>query len=216
MKAHARRGYTVVEVAISMTLFAIGAVAVIAMERTSVQGDSDARQQDVATGIANEWVARLQRDELSWRAPSATSTNSQVARSATSYLNDSYATSLCGPVGVDASSSYTPTFNTAALGLSFSPSTIEGRGYAFDVFGHDLYDPTNATYCVALSECFEDAIDGNLIQATVLVFWARKISSNPSSGWCSSSTTFTGPAFDPQMYRSVTSTVLLQAGGGQK
>jgi hypothetical protein len=213
MKARAR-GYTVVEVAISMTLFAIGAVAVIAMERTSVQGDSDARQQDVATGIANEWVARLQRDELSWKVTSAS--NTQVARAATNYLSDSYATSVCGPIGVDAAGAYTPTFNTPAIGLTFSPTTIEGRGYAYDIFGHDLYDATNATYCVAVSECFEDAIDGNLIQATVLVFWARKISSNPSSGWCSSSTTFTGPTFDPQMYRSVSSTVLLQAGGGQK
>ena len=118
------------------------------------------------------------------------------------------------PIGVDASGSYTPSFKTPAV--SMTSTDYEGRSYADDIFGHDLYDPSNATYCVALSECFEDTIDGNLLQATVLVFWARKISTVPSSGWCSSSTTFTGPTFDPQMYRSVTATVLLQAGAGQK
>ena len=200
----------------SIAAAATGAVSVVAMERTSVQGDSDARQQDVATGIANEWVARLQKDELNWKVTAPTDTT--VARAATSYLNNSYVPGTCGPVGAAASGSYVPTFYAPNIGLTITPTTGEGRGYAYDIFGHDSTDYANAVYCVALSECFQDGpTSNNLIQATVLVYWGRKIASNPASGWCPSSTAnFTSTTFDPQVYRSVTSTVLLQAGGGQK
>ena len=49
----------------AMTLAAIGSAAVIAMMKTSVQGDLDARKTDVANTIARTWTERLRRDATS-------------------------------------------------------------------------------------------------------------------------------------------------------
>lgn len=64
-----QRGYTVVEVLSAMTLFAIGAAGVISMQRVTILGGDDARRMDVATNIAHEWTARLQRDAAFWTKP---------------------------------------------------------------------------------------------------------------------------------------------------
>ena len=55
----------------AMTLFAIGAAGVIGMQRATIQGGEDARRFDMATNIANEWIARLQRDATFWTQPNA-------------------------------------------------------------------------------------------------------------------------------------------------
>lgn len=60
-------GYTVVEVLSAMTLFAIGAAGVISMQRVTIQGGDDARRMDIATGLANEWSGRFQRDAAFWQ-----------------------------------------------------------------------------------------------------------------------------------------------------
>src|SRR5207237_490176 len=66
-----KRGYTAVEVMAAMTLFAIGAAGVISMQKVTIQGGQDARRLDIATNIAHEWVARLQRDSMNWTQPSS-------------------------------------------------------------------------------------------------------------------------------------------------
>ena len=53
----------------AMTVMAIGAAAVITMQKTSVQGNLDARKTDVANSIARMWVERLQRDAMQWTLP---------------------------------------------------------------------------------------------------------------------------------------------------
>ena len=58
-----------------MTLFAIGAAGVIGMQRVTIQGGEDARRFDMATNIANEWIARLQRDATFWTQPNAENQN---------------------------------------------------------------------------------------------------------------------------------------------
>jgi type IV pilus assembly protein PilV len=60
------RGFTAIEVLVSLTLLAIGAAGVIAMQKTAVQGQQDARQLDVANAIAREWMERLRRDAMTW------------------------------------------------------------------------------------------------------------------------------------------------------
>ena len=65
----ARRGYTAVEVLMAMTVMAIGAAAVMTMQKTSVQGNLDARKTDIANSIARTWVERLQRDAMQWTLP---------------------------------------------------------------------------------------------------------------------------------------------------
>lgn len=60
------RGFTAVEVLVSMSLLAIGAAGVIAMQKSAVQGDHDARQLDMANAIGREWMERLRRDASLW------------------------------------------------------------------------------------------------------------------------------------------------------
>ncbi len=216
------RGYTVAEVLISMTLFAIGAAAVVAMERTSVQGDADARQQDVATSVAAQWVSRLQRDALNWKilTPSGDTRNSN-----TIYLRDSYGGAQCG--GGDSGVAYTPVWYMPGTKSPVQTITAPADGYsfAFDMFGHDIAatgtTPANTAYCAQISECHEDtSTPPRLIQATVRVIWPRKISTAPADDWCAntlgaSSLTALDVAGGVDTYRSVSVTVMLQGGYGQ-
>jgi hypothetical protein len=50
----------------AMVLMAIGAAAVMTMQKASVQGNLDARKTDLANSIARTWVDRLQRDAMTW------------------------------------------------------------------------------------------------------------------------------------------------------
>src|SRR5271154_1609339 len=67
----APRGYTAVEVLMAMTVMTIGAAAVMSMQKTSIQGNLDARKTDMANSIARMWVERLERDAMQWTLPSA-------------------------------------------------------------------------------------------------------------------------------------------------
>lgn len=78
------RGYTAVEVLMSMTLFAIGAAGVIGMQRATIQGSEDARRYDMAVNIANTWASRLQRDAAFWNQSYAT--NKVAVLAATRYV----------------------------------------------------------------------------------------------------------------------------------
>lgn len=60
------RGFTLIEILVSITLLAVGAAGVIAMQKSAVQGHQEARQMDVANGIAREWMERLRRDAALW------------------------------------------------------------------------------------------------------------------------------------------------------
>jgi len=64
------RGYTVVEVLLSMTVLAIGASAVMSMQKAALQGNLDARKTDMANSIARMWVERVRRDATQWTLPS--------------------------------------------------------------------------------------------------------------------------------------------------
>ena len=60
------RGYTAIEVLIAMTVMAIGAAAVMSMQKASVQGNLDARKTDVATNIGRMWIERIEKDSMGW------------------------------------------------------------------------------------------------------------------------------------------------------
>ena len=59
-------GFTAAEVLMAIMLFAIGGAGVIAMERTAIQGNADARRMDQANAIAAEWQDRIQRESVLW------------------------------------------------------------------------------------------------------------------------------------------------------
>lgn len=122
-----QRGYTAVEVLAALMLFAIGAAGVIGMEKVTIQGGSDAHHYDIATGIAHEWVARLQRDATTWTQPNATIPTSNLS-SATTWLKD---VATCN----------TANFCASSLGLP-------GYSQAFDIQGRDINDKTEGYFCV--------------------------------------------------------------------
>src|SRR5580700_9616474 len=64
------RAYTIVEVLLSMTVFAIGASAVMSMQKATLQGNLDARKTDMANSIARMWIERIRRDAMQWTLPS--------------------------------------------------------------------------------------------------------------------------------------------------
>jgi prepilin-type N-terminal cleavage/methylation domain-containing protein len=126
----AQRGYTAVEVMSALMLFAIGATGVIAMQKVTVQGGEDARRFDMATSIANEWVARLQRDSMSWTKPSAGDPTVINLTTDTKWIKD---VATCG--------SWCPSVVPAS-------GSEKGSSQAFDLFGRDMPSGTGHIYCV--------------------------------------------------------------------
>jgi len=117
------RGYTAVEVLSAMTLFAIGAAGVIGMQRVTIQGGQDARRLDIATNIAHEWTARLQRDSMTWTLPSNKNRTVQNLTTNTRWLSQ-VGLGPCTPPNY-----CTPAIPAAGGEPGFSP--------AFDIFGRD-------------------------------------------------------------------------------
>lgn len=126
------RGFTAVEVLMAMTLFAVGAAGVIGMQRVTIQGGEDARRFDMATNIANEWIARLQKDASFWRTQPDVSQPDPMGFNSTVWLKniDACANKFC------------------TIPMPAGP-TFEGLSPAFDIFGRDLPSATtDAYYCV--------------------------------------------------------------------
>lgn len=125
MKRYARaRGYTAVEILSAMTLFAVGAAGVIGMQRVAIQGGQDARRLDIATNLAHQWTARLQRDSASWTLPSNRNRNVENVTTATRWLTN-VNTSACNP----------PAYCSPPLPAG-EPNAA-GMSPAFDLFGRD-------------------------------------------------------------------------------
>ena len=116
----------------AMTLFAVGAAGVIGMQRVTIQGGEDARRFDMATNIANEWIARLQKDASFWRTQPDLTQPDSMGFLTTTWLQNIDA---CGNV-------------FCTIPMPAGP-TFEGLSPAFDVFGRDLpTGTTDAYYCV--------------------------------------------------------------------
>jgi len=166
-KRASTRGYTAVEVLMAMTLFAIGAAGVIGMQRVTIQGGEDARRFDMATNIANEWLARLQKDASFWRTePDMTKPDTMGFNSTTWLKNiDGCANQFC------------------IIPMPTGP-TSEGLSPAFDVFGRDLPSGTaDAYYCVqyrltwiaapGTSPYSRPLKPSSIMRAEVRVYWNR-------------------------------------------
>jgi len=163
------RAYTAVEVLMAMTLAAIGSAAVIAMMKTSVQGDLDARKTDIANAIAHTWTERLRLDAMQWTLPDSTGTGDNLANA--KLLNH-------------------VTGNWLELS-DYMGGTPETDSYAFDLLGRDLASTdikADAVFCVHVRESWLVAhappLEPGLIRADVRVIWFRGVSqtAGPASG----------------------------------
>jgi prepilin-type N-terminal cleavage/methylation domain-containing protein len=151
------RGYTAIEVLMAMTVFAVGAAGVIAMQRASIQGNADARKLDVANSIARDWLERLRRDATMWTQPGILTQTQYLSQTATYYGNWALPEVAC------------------PAATSGSNSNADGLCPAFDIFGRDLAQDhyVDAQFCANIR--LDNASTGNpdLIRAEVRVYWPR-------------------------------------------
>jgi prepilin-type N-terminal cleavage/methylation domain-containing protein len=167
-----RHGYTAVEVMMAMTVMAVGAAAVMSMQKASIQGNLDARKTDVANSIARMWVERLQRDAMQWTLPNGD--NPTLNNFANAKLLSS------------------PTYGAWGLPKwEMGQTNPETMSYAFDILGRDLPAadiPNNTIFCVnyRLQWLVPQALplEPGLIRADVRVLWTVGISNAPAAGWC--------------------------------
>ena len=66
------RGYTVVELMMSLAVFATGVTGIIAMQRATVTSNQHAKNLGLATGIAQAWQSQLAADATLWNSTVAT------------------------------------------------------------------------------------------------------------------------------------------------
>jgi len=184
----------------AMTVMTIGASAVMSMQKASVQGNSDARQADIANSIARMWVERLQRDAMQWTLPNGA--NPQLNNFANAQLlSTQLASAQAGKWGVP----------KAYMGVT-NPETMS---YGFDVVGRDLPSAqiaAEAQFCVSyrLQWLVPQSLAANepgLIRADVRVLWPRGVANAPPSGWCadgSAATASDNPdPSSPSMYHAI-------------
>ena len=180
---HAARGYTAVEVLMAMTVMVIGAAAVISMQKTSVTGNLDARQTDIANGIGRAWMERIERDAMQWTCPGP---------ACPSTANTPWTALVVNPTSTITGKWFLP---KQYLGTT-NPETMSP---GFDILGRDLplaqLAPDSvsgwpgATFCVNVRLSWLVAqslpIEPGLVRADVRVLWPRGIGNGtPSAGFC--------------------------------
>ena len=154
----------------AITVMAVGASAIMSMQKASVLGNFDARETDIANSIARTWVERLERDSMQWTLPSSanpTGNNFANARLLAGHVTGSW---------------FLPTDYTGAAPEMMSPG--------FDILGRDVPSANLATakFCanVRLTWLVPQALpsEPGLIRADVRVLWPRGLYNSPAGGFC--------------------------------
>ena len=185
-------GYTVVELMMSLAVFATGVTGIIAMERATVSSNQLAKNVAIANGIAQSWLSQLAADGTVWTS------NWPITQ--TTWLS-------------------TITANDDVWQLP-AYSATRAFGAQFDGLGAPT--TSNPSFCaqIRLTWLYGDksasaatGIAGNgVIRTEVRVFWPRDRSSDPTSA--DQTTRFTTDCTNPSpsTVNGVT-TSLLQSDG---
>ncbi|MBI4704621.1 MAG: prepilin-type N-terminal cleavage/methylation domain-containing protein [Deltaproteobacteria bacterium] len=146
------RGYTMVEVMMALAVLTIGATGIVAMQRTSLLGNTRARNLDVANAIATTWIERMRLAAVQWTDGGGTPNLNTVP-----YLSI---------VGSDF-----PTVNPPE-GVWFRPAEqpLAGISPAADVRGMDTFNPAQEAFCTHLRIA---QIQPTSIRVEVRVFYLR-------------------------------------------
>jgi prepilin-type N-terminal cleavage/methylation domain-containing protein len=166
------RGYTFVELLMSLAVLSIGVTGIVAMQKTTMTSNQHAKNLAIATQIAQAWTDALHADAIEWNHPS-------TRRAASDLAGDTvWLSTLAGTVGT-ATDWFRPTWDTTR---QFGPG--------FDIQGKPVDTSVAASvqqvrFCtnIRLSWLHRDtgATVGNqrttsgngLIRAEVRVFWVR-------------------------------------------
>lgn len=161
-----RRGYTVVEVMMSLAVLGVGASGVIAMQKATLIGNTNARNIAAANAVAQSWVERLRTEALQWNAPGGT---------------DDLATDTQWLKLWAAHPQATDWFNPAQILLK---GTSPSGSPVADVLGGDLYqnDPGQPAFCTKMrlmrllmypDPKIQVPTTTRTIRAEVRVYWER-------------------------------------------
>lgn len=146
-----RRGYTIVEVMVALSLLAIGAAGIVAMQRATARGNARARNLATANAVATTWMERLRNDGLLWtNSPLPTLPN-------TRWLN---------AVGID----FPTVIGNEGIWLQPTDDAALDISPMADVRGRDTFVNADAAYCtnVRLTQLLP-----TMIRAEVRVYWLR-------------------------------------------
>lgn len=150
--SHRARGYTIVELLMAMTVFAIGVTGIAAMQKITLASNLHAKKLATATHIAQSWQERLTADAALWPSTATTLTGTQwLAKAA-----------------ANAEWERAPKNAAGTFGGTFGP------------LGEFTTKPVEAYFCVdirltPLSSTGSNPIPGNgLVRSEVRVFWPRE------------------------------------------
>ncbi len=154
-----RAGYTVIELMMAISLFAVGVSAIIALQKVAVTSNQHAKNLAIATRIAQSWQEMLATDATKWNHPDANNSASDLAAD-TTWLKKVDTTTAWFQPDWDAT-------------LQFGP--------AFDALGNPVLLPTDAAradFCTHIRLTYlyppDTPVLGNgLIRTEVRVFWRR-------------------------------------------
>ncbi|MCA9592789.1 MAG: prepilin-type N-terminal cleavage/methylation domain-containing protein [Myxococcales bacterium] len=177
-----RRGYTVVELLMAVTIFAIGVTGIIAMQKVTVSANQHAKELAIATHVAQAWQEQLTADAAAWNHPSP-------KKSAEDLDETRWLVNAVGNTGVWFRPTYVPE-------LKFGP--------AFDALGRPIEnqnDLAQARYCthIRLSWLYPDNAGNGLLRAEVRVFWLRD-----GGGGTVNNATVCDPTTDPAVIEAAT------------
>lgn len=170
-----RRGFTAIEVMMSLTILAIGAAGVIAMQKAAIQGNQDARNMDEANAIGRQWMDRIKRDATLW-TPSDNGPITNLPDA--TLLNENIKGTWFLP--------------KARLNAAGSQNDVESAG--FDPLARDLptttaqlegatLGTTGLKYCTHLRITPLSA-DSSLMRVEVRVFWPSEILKQQDDSFC--------------------------------
>jgi type II secretory pathway pseudopilin PulG len=179
-----RRGYTAVEVGLSIIVLGIGAAGVMTMQAASVQGNSDAHMMDLGNSIAREWIERLRRDSMTWTTPDDSNPSQN-------WGSDTF---LVSQIGNSPGTWIWPKAPTA--GSNSAAGSPWGYGRGFDILGRDLTLTGTAqpgvTFCANIKGDW--LIQDQSLRATVRVYWPRQMFAAPTATFCSGTENMTPAA----------------------
>lgn len=160
---HARGGFTLIEVMVSLGVMMVGSMAVIALQQQSVRANIHARQLTIAMGIAERWMERLKQDAHTWTSIGTDDGSITTALAQTVFLKQHLSGMTNQPSEFKPLQVATPSWSVSNL---------------FDQRGRDMpIDPGSSdsihTYCASYRPAW--IWRGHLMRVDVRVWWARDV-----------------------------------------
>lgn len=155
------RGYTFVELLMSLSILSLGVTGVIAMQKVTVTSNQHAKNLAIATQISQSWMDELRADSLMWNHPSSLRTSSD--------LDDTAWLSSVALQNADwsrpawsAARSFGPGFDAQGRPVD-TTSGVDGVRFCAHLRLSWLYQPLAPT-----------VIGNGLMRAETRVFWLRE------------------------------------------